>query len=81
MRKKLVLVLLAFLSLFAVFIFWMNLTTGQFQWTCWCTVEYLTESEVQHMREKTCPLLGMCKVTNPVKNKLLLLMSNFDLNK
>ena len=76
-------ILLLPLFIFFIFILWMNLTPGHYQFgNCGCNANYLTESEVQSL-DKNCPFIGQCppRIHEEPKNKILIFLSNFDLYK
>jgi len=69
MKKVVYLLLLAFV----IFILWMNLTSGYFQWDCNGGVSYLE-------KDHSCQLLPKPMSQN-VLNSFLIAFSNLDINK
>lgn len=74
-----------------VFVAWMNLTPGHFQfYKCSCIIAYLNQQQINVFKENEkklgydiCNVVGVCAINTKdiLLNLLLAFSSNFDLNK
>lgn len=81
MKKFLLLILSIILISFLVFILWMNLTPGYFQYSgCLCKIGYLTDEQAQEGRNAPiCAVVGVCGPV--IGDKPLLLLAKLDFNR